>query len=209
MNEMSKPKFEPSELSVVPTRGVDHLALVTDDMPATMEFYTRVMGMQLVHVRRVPFAPNRGQPPYEDLRHYFFNMGGDQLLAFFAYPKDVTWTDRDHLGGMQHLAFHVKRDELDALIAHVRSCGVEVKGPYSLGDRFWSAYLEDPNGIRLEFATSLAPEDVGIVGSARQTEEEARAELATLFDDEADIDRWLAEMPLIAEEYEIDIPPED
>jgi hypothetical protein len=83
----------------------------------------------------------------------------------------------------------------------VRSCGVEVKGPYSLGDRFWSAYLEDPNGIRLEFATSLAPEEVGIVGSARQTEEEARAELATLFDDEADIDRWLAEMPLIAEEY--------
>ena len=85
MNEMSKPKFPPSELRVVPTRGVDHLALVTDDMPATMDFYTRVLGMQLVHVRRVPFAPNRGQPPYDDLRHYFFNMGGDQLLAFFAY----------------------------------------------------------------------------------------------------------------------------
>lgn len=206
MNEMSKPKFTPSELRLVPTRGVDHLALVTDDMPATMDFYTRVLGMQLVHVRRVPFAPDRGQPPYDDLRHYFFNMGGDQLLAFFEYPGDVAWTDRDHLGGMQHIAFNVKREELDDLVEHVRTCGVDVAGPFSLGDRFWSAYFYDPNGIRLELATSLAPEEIGIVGSARQTEEEARAELATLFDDEAEIDRWLAGMPLLAEELEIDIP---
>lgn len=208
MNEMSKPKFPPSELRVVPTRGVDHLALVTDDMPATMDFYTRVLGMQLVHVRRVPFAPDRGQPPYENLRHYFFNMGGDQLLAFFAYPAGVERANRDHLGGMQHLAFNVERAALDELIAHVRGCGVEVAGPFSLGDRFWSAYFYDPNGIRLELATSLAPEEIGIVGSARQTELEARAELATLFDDEAEIDRWLAAMPLLAEELEIDIPAE-
>ena len=208
MNEMSKPKFPPSALRDVRTRGVDHLALVTDDMPATMDFYTRVLGMQLVHVRRVPFAPNRGQPPYEDLRHYFFNMGGDQLLAFFEYPKDVDWANRDHLGGMQHLAFNVKREALDALVEHVRSCGVEVAGPYSLGVRFWSAYFYDNNGIRLELATSLAPEDIGIVGSARQTEDEALDELATLFDDEAEIDRWLAEMPLLAEEITIEIPEE-
>ena len=69
MNEISKSKISPSGLRDVRTRGVDHLALVTDNMPATMDFYTRVLGMQLVHVRRVPFAPNRGQPPYEDLRH--------------------------------------------------------------------------------------------------------------------------------------------
>lgn len=208
MNEMSKPKFPPSALRDVRTRGVDHLALVTDDMPTTMDFYTRVLGMQLVHVRRVPFAPNRGQPPYEDLRHYFFNMGGDQLLAFFEYPKDVDWANRDHLGGMQHLAFNVEREALDALVEHVRSCGVEVAGPYSLGDRFWSAYFYDNNGIRLELATSLAPEDIGIVGSARQTEDEALDELATLFDDEAEIDRWLAEMPLLAKEITIEIPEE-
>ncbi len=83
-----------------------------------------------------------------------------------------------------------------------------VTGPFSLGDRFWSAYFYDPNGIRLELATSLAPEELGIVGSARQTEDEARAEFATLFDDEAEIDRWLAAMPLLGEELEIDIPAE-
>ena len=42
-------------LRPVGVRGVDHLALVTDDMPTTMDFYTRVLRMQLVHVRRVPY----------------------------------------------------------------------------------------------------------------------------------------------------------
>ena len=97
--------------------------------------------MQLVHVRRVPFAPNRGQPPYEDLRHYLFNMGGDQLLAFFKYPKDVDRANRDYLGGMQGLAFNVEREALDTPVGHVRSCGVEVARPHSLGDQFWSAYF--------------------------------------------------------------------
>jgi hypothetical protein len=78
---------------------------------------------------------------------------------------------------------------------HVKSCGVNVIGPFSLGHPFWSAYLFDPNGIRLEFATRLG-EEAGVVDSARQTEEEARAELETLLDDPAEIERWLADMPL-------------
>ena len=207
MSEMTKARIAPSELTPATIRGVDHLALVTDDMAATMEFYTTVMKMQLVHVRKVPYAADRGQPPYDNLRHYFFNMGGDQLLAFFEYPKDVPWTDRDHLGGMQHVAFHLPREDMDAMVEHVRSCGIEVAGPMSLGGRFWSAYFFDPNGIRLELATSLAPKEAGIVGSARQTEDEARAELETMFDDPAEIERWLAGMPLAAEEVPCDDPP--
>jgi hypothetical protein len=76
---------------------------------------------------------------------------------------------------------------------------VNVIGPVSLGGRFWSAYLFDPNGIRLEFATSRAPAELGVVGSVLQTPEEARAELATLFDDPAEVEKWLAAMPLVAD----------
>ena len=74
------------ETGPVTTRGIDHLAFVTDDLPGTMDFYTRVVGMRLVHVRRVPYERDRGQPPYENLRHYFFDMGNDSLLAFLEYP---------------------------------------------------------------------------------------------------------------------------
>lgn len=189
-------------LAPVPTRGVDHLALVTEDLPATMDFYTRVLGMQLVHVRRVPYERDRGQPPYENLRHYFFNMGGDSLLAFFEYPQGLARQNRDLPGGMQHLAFHVPVDRFDALIERVRSLGVNVIGPVSLGGRFWSAYLFDPNGIRLEFATSRAPAELGVVESVLQSPEEARAELATLFDDPNEVEKWLAGMPLVAETRE-------
>ena len=207
MNEMSKPGIGTAELRPVMTRGIDHLALVTDDMPTTMAFYTKVMRMQLVHVRRVPYEKDRGQPPYENLRHYFFNMGNDELLAFFEYPKDVPRANRDHLGGMQHLAFHLPRDRFDEMVEHVKSCDVNVIGPVSLGARFWSAYFFDNNGIRLELATSLAPAEIGVVGSARQTEAEARAELETLLDDPAEIERWLAVMPLVEQDVVVEAPP--
>jgi catechol 2,3-dioxygenase-like lactoylglutathione lyase family enzyme len=185
-----------SELKPVLTRGIDHLAFVTDDLPATMDFYTRVVGMQLVHVRRVPFEQDRGQPPYDNLRHYFFNMGGDSLLAFFEYPPGLDRQDRDRPGGMQHVAFHVPFDRFDRTIDHIKSCGVKVIGPVPLGGRFWSAYFYDPNGIRLEIATSKAPAELGVVPSVLQTEGEARAELASLFDDPKVVDAWLAKMPL-------------
>jgi catechol 2,3-dioxygenase-like lactoylglutathione lyase family enzyme len=185
-----------TRLAPVATRGIDHLAFVTDDLPATMDFYTRVVGMQLVHVRRVPFERDRGQPPYDNLRHYFFNMGGDSLLAFFEYPKGLARQNRDLPGGMQHVAFHVPQDRFDAIVERVRAHGVNVIGPVPLGGRFWSAYFYDPNGIRLELATSRAPAEQGVVESVLQTEEEARAELATLFDDPALVEAWLAKMPL-------------
>ena len=97
---------------------------------------------------------------------------------------------------MQHVAFHVPQERFDALVERVRSHGVNVIGPVSLGGRFWSAYFFDPNGIRLELATSRAPAGLGVVESVLQTEEEARAELATLFDDPQELEKWLASMPL-------------
>ena len=183
-------------LAPAPTRGVDHLALVTEDLPTTMDFYTRVLKMQLVHVRRIPYERDRGQPPYDNLRHYFFNMGNDNLLAFFEYPKGLPRQNRDLPGGMQHLAFHVPRNRFDQMVEHVKSCGINVIGPVALGGRFWSAYFYDPNGIRLELATSLADESLGVVESVLQTEEEAKAELETLFDNPEVVEEWLGKMPL-------------
>jgi catechol 2,3-dioxygenase-like lactoylglutathione lyase family enzyme len=48
-------------------RGVHHLALCTDEMKATIDFYVDVLGMPLVHAMKVPpglgTGPgNRGNP---------------------------------------------------------------------------------------------------------------------------------------------------
>jgi catechol 2,3-dioxygenase-like lactoylglutathione lyase family enzyme len=194
---MSKPPERPTLSPPEPrTRGIDHLAIVTDDMPTAMDFYTRVMGFQLLHVRRVPYEQDRWQPPYDNLRHYFFDMGNDSLFAIFEYPKGLPRQNRDHVGGMQHVAFHVPADRFDAMIAHVKSSGIDVIGPVPLGGRFWSAYFLDPFGVRLEIATSRTERPMSNVESVLQTEAEARAELETLFSDPAEVERWLAHMPL-------------
>ena len=194
------------DLQTLSTRGIDHLALVCDDMPAAMDFYTRVMGFRLVHVRRVPYEQDRWQPPYDNLRHYFFDMGNDSLFAIFEYPKGLPRQNRDHVGGMQHVAFHVEPERFDRLVEHVKRCGIEVRGPVPLGGRFWSAYFLDPFGTRLELATDRSGSYQGrVVESVLQTEEEARAELETLFSDPAEVERWLARMPLRKEPEKVGV----
>ena len=46
-----------------------------------------------------------GTPPYKNIPHYFLDMGGDSLLAFFEYPKGIAKVDRDAIGAMQHVSF--------------------------------------------------------------------------------------------------------
>lgn len=72
-------------------RGAHHLALNTEDMKATIDFWTDILGMPLIHALIVPKGAsgplNRGNPPFEDMRHYFFDMGNDSTVAFFEIPK--------------------------------------------------------------------------------------------------------------------------
>jgi catechol 2,3-dioxygenase-like lactoylglutathione lyase family enzyme len=51
-----------SQRSATPMRGIDHLAFVTDDLPATMDFYTRVLQMHRLTFRRSPDAFARNFP---------------------------------------------------------------------------------------------------------------------------------------------------
>ena len=88
-------------------RGIHHLALVTDDMKATCDFYVRVMGMPLVHALTTGGPdPNdggsglkhtevKGIPPFPHIPHVFFDMGGDSLLAFFELIESVKQNDDD------------------------------------------------------------------------------------------------------------------
>ena len=181
----------------VPLQGIDHVAFVTDNMVATLAFYTEVLGLQLVHVRRVPLAPDRGQPPYDNLRHYFFDMGNDSLLDFFEYPPEAPKANRDALGAMQHVAFHADRSAFEAMRERLVQHGVAVAGPFHLGGRFHSIYFRDNNDIRLEVTTDLTADDYDPVDSVLQTEAEAREELDTLDVSPEQREKILAGLPLL------------
>src|SRR5918997_7110216 len=61
-------------------RGINHLALVTPDMDATVRFYVGVLGMRLVST--VMAGP---------MRHYFFEIGPENTVAFFEWKGAPTY----------------------------------------------------------------------------------------------------------------------
>lgn len=176
--------------------GVHHLALNTDDMKMTVDFYAGVLGMRLVHAMKVPpgigVGPgNRGNPPFEEIRHYFFDMGRDGLLAFFEIPKGAKPRgDRNALGAMQHVSFAVSPNTQARIRERLDAHGVPYDGPMEVLPGVFSIYLFDPNDIRLEFSCqpSNGEAEPCIVPQVTQTAAEAQRELKTLTDDAA----WLS-----------------
>jgi len=170
----------------LPSRGIHHLALTTEDMQMTTDFYVNVVGMPLVHAMKVPpgvgTGPgNRGNPPYEEIRHYFFDMGNDSLLAFFEIPTgEKKQSDRDDIGGMQHCAFTVTPTQMEEMRARFDKAGVNYDGPVDILPGLVSMYFLDPNGIRMEACCQPSKgENPEVIGSVLQTKDVARAELET------------------------------
>ena len=162
-------------------RGINHLALVCSDMKRTVEFYRDVLGMPLIKTLELP--DGMGQ-------HFFFDIGNGDSLAFFWFPGaparepgvstpaslpglgDITTA----VASMNHVAFDVPADQIDAYAQRLRDRGVRCIGPVNHDDspEGWSmdlhegvfmrsVYFFDPDGIALEFAAwtrSLRPDDV-------------------------------------------------
>jgi catechol 2,3-dioxygenase-like lactoylglutathione lyase family enzyme len=176
--------------------GVHHLALNTDDMKMTVDFYVDVLGMRLVHAMKVPpgigTGPgNRGNPPFEEIRHYFFDMGRDALLAFFEMPKGAKPKgDRNALGNMQHVSFAVSPQGQARIRARLEASKIAYDGPLEILPGIFSIYVMDPNDIRLEFSCqpSNGEGEPLIVQLVTQTKGEALQELRSLSSDQ----KWLA-----------------
>jgi catechol 2,3-dioxygenase-like lactoylglutathione lyase family enzyme len=125
-------------------RGINHLALVTPDMDATVRFYEGVLGMPLVAT--VMAGP---------MRHYFFEMAPGNTVAFFEIPDMETWakgagSPPDRPIQLDHLSFDVADEEaLETLRKRLISAGSEVTSVVDHGI-MKSVYFHDNNGIALE-----------------------------------------------------------
>ena len=95
-------------------QGVNHLALVTPDMDATVRFYAGVLGMRLV-------ATTMAGP----MRHYFFEMARGNAIAFFEVAGTDTFAKpaggpSDRTIQFDHLSFDVADEH--ALRACASAC---------------------------------------------------------------------------------------
>jgi catechol 2,3-dioxygenase-like lactoylglutathione lyase family enzyme len=139
-------------------RGFSHIGLSTLDLDKTREFYEGVLGFKPVVADTIRIQ----EGGY--LRHLFFDVGHDQLLAFLEpqgvpdLPAEFDASINGGLGvpaGFYHFAFEAgsaaaladKRDEL-------RAKGVEVT---DVVDHGWarSIYFRDPNGMTLEYCCMM------------------------------------------------------
>ena len=125
-------------------QGINHLALVTPDMDMTVRFYVGVLGMRLV-------ATTMAGP----MRHYFFEMGRGNTVAFCEVAGAETFAKpaggpTDRAIQLDHLSFDVPDEQaLELLRKRLLTAGSEVTEVVDHGF-IRSVYFTDPNGIALE-----------------------------------------------------------
>ena len=116
---------------------IDHVAINTDDMEATLQFYCGILGMRLARTMRTG----------DGRRHYNVDIGGGNAFAVFDGAKLSRSTSTERLN---HMALPVATAaEFDESYQKLKDAGIEVTEiiQRDYGKTF---YFEDPNGIRLQ-----------------------------------------------------------
>jgi catechol 2,3-dioxygenase-like lactoylglutathione lyase family enzyme len=154
----------------VAANGIHHLAFGTRCSKSTYEFYHDKLGMRLVRTEN-----HRHKKGY--FRHYFFDMGRDQYIAFFElqdvgerpdYRVDIS-TGLGMPLWINHVAFDIgDATRYEAMKERLIEKKVTLLGETDHG---WckSLYMVDPNMIMVEFTYT---HDDALFND--QTEDEAR-----------------------------------
>ncbi len=161
-------------MSQINYSGLNHLALVTNDMDTTVRFYRDLLGLPLVATT----GKADEKYPY---RHYFFSLGRGACIAFFEW-EHVDLPQRKDSGTpasgvlFDHVSITVESDaDLTALGDRLRDAGYD---PSDIIDHglVHSLYATDPNGIAIEFSVPVRDldadpyfDDSDPVPSARET----------------------------------------
>jgi catechol 2,3-dioxygenase-like lactoylglutathione lyase family enzyme len=127
--------------------GINHLAMATGDIDATIAFWRDLLGMRLV--------AGLGRPGN---RHYFFEISAHDMIAFFEWPGVKPLPEKDHgvpvrgSFAFDHVAFEVAgQDDLWRLKDRLEAAKQWVSEIIDHGF-IHSIYTFDPNNIPIEFS---------------------------------------------------------
>jgi len=127
----------PGQRPASSARGLHHTALVSSDVERTVRFYQGVLEFPLTEM-----IENRDYP---GSTHFFFDIGNQNLLAFFDFPGLDVGPYAEVLGGLHHIAISVEPQRWEHLRANLVAAGVELVEHSDV-----SLYFADPDGARLE-----------------------------------------------------------
>jgi len=120
--------------------GMNHFTILTDDVPRTVEFYGRLLGL------------TDGPRPDLGFPGAWLYAGDDAILHIVGGKS----REQLHAGVIDHMAFTAQglADTLATLVAY----NIDHTCRQQVGTGFWQVFFFDPNGARVEldFAASEA-----------------------------------------------------
>jgi catechol 2,3-dioxygenase-like lactoylglutathione lyase family enzyme len=114
-------------------RIVDHINIATEKLEETKAFFVEVLGL------------TEGWRPPFDFPGYWLYAGERAIVHMQAADRAVRPSKESALN---HFAFDV--DDLDSLLARLDTKGVRYRAVDVPGTTIRQAFLEDPNGVRVE-----------------------------------------------------------
>jgi catechol 2,3-dioxygenase-like lactoylglutathione lyase family enzyme len=129
-----------------PPGTLHHLELYVSDLETTIGWW----GWLLTEL---------GYAPYQEWDEGMsWRLGGGTYLVFVQAPDPGDGFDRRHVG-INHLAFHAgDRSEVDRLSRGLVERGARLlygdRHPYAGGADHYAAFLEDPDGVKVELVAS-------------------------------------------------------
>ncbi len=137
--------------------GINHLAMATGDIDATIAFWRDLLGMRLV--------AGLGRPGY---RHYFFEISAHDMIAFFEWPGVEPLPEKDHgvpvrgAFAFDHISFEVARKEDLWHLKHCLEAAEQWVSEVIDHGFIHSIYTFDPNNIPIEFSWPVDTVDLRI-----------------------------------------------
>lgn len=135
--------------------GINHLAMVTPDMEATIRFWRDLLEM--------PLVAGMGRKGF---RHYFFQITPNDQITFFEWDGVEPLPERDHGAPMRgpvafdHLSLGVEDDrDLWLMKGRLETAGFWTSEVVDHGF-IHSLYSFDPNGIPIEFSCKVPGEEI-------------------------------------------------
>lgn len=131
--------------------AMNHYATQTFDAAATHRFWTEAMGCRLVGALRFPARAISSGEEVSAFIHTFYALAEVGCVAFFELEESPEKQSDNLPAWTRHLALSVRsRDELAQWQRHFAEHNVPVDGEIDHDGLFYSLYVTDPNGVRVE-----------------------------------------------------------
>jgi catechol 2,3-dioxygenase-like lactoylglutathione lyase family enzyme len=118
----------------MPVTSMNHFTILTDDLPATLDFYA-----EFLNLRPGP------RPPFTFPGAWLYAEGGNDPILHIVAGKDRSVLVK---GVIDHMAFSGK--DLPAAVAKLKAKGVSYELRRLPEYRTWQLFFLDPNNAKIE-----------------------------------------------------------